>query len=194
MRPYLRVQNVYENRIDISDINEMNFDAVEYETFRLKFGDLLLNEGQSTKLVGRPAIYRDELPGACFQNTLVRFRPYPQVNGEFALVVFRAYMHSGRFQKEAQQTTNIAHLSAGRFARMEFPLPPLPEQIRIVERVNELSQMCDHFELNLKKAALAAAALLSTAVRDLLATELQPCGTSPIPSVPKPHKTRSSAR
>jgi type I restriction enzyme, S subunit len=79
MRPYLRVANVYENRIDLSDVLRMNFSPEEFETYELRYGDILLNEGQSLEWVGRPAMYRDELPGACFQNTLVRFRSSPAV-------------------------------------------------------------------------------------------------------------------
>ena len=35
MRPYLRVANVFEDRIDISDVMEMNFTPEEFETYRL---------------------------------------------------------------------------------------------------------------------------------------------------------------
>jgi type I restriction enzyme S subunit len=150
MVPYLRVQNVFEDRIDTSDVKEMHFSESDHKTYRLQHGDILLNEGQSFKLVGRPAIFRDEIPNVCFQNTLVRFRPYAPLPSEFALLVFRTYMHTGRFQRVAQQTTNIAHLSAGRFAMLEFPLPPLAEQHRIVARVNELMALCDDLETKLK--------------------------------------------
>ncbi len=74
MRPYLRVANVHEDRIDTSDVLEMNFTPEEFTVYSLKRGDILLNEGQSMDLIGRPAMYRDELPGGCFQNTLVRQR------------------------------------------------------------------------------------------------------------------------
>ncbi len=43
MRPYLRVANVYEDRIDLSDVMEMNFTPEEFETYKLKHGDILLN-------------------------------------------------------------------------------------------------------------------------------------------------------
>src|SRR5688572_20174663 len=119
MRPYLRVANVYEDRIDLSDVKEMNFTPDEYVTYKLKYGDILLNEGQSLELVGRPALYRDEIPGACFQNTLVRFRTYPGLEPTFALLVFRYYLHAKRFQQLARWTVNIAHLGASRFAEVE---------------------------------------------------------------------------
>ncbi len=137
MRPYLRVANVFEDRLDLSDVLTMNFTPREFETFALRANDILLNEGQSLHLVGRPALYRDELPGVCFQNTLIRFRPGPDVEPKFALTIFRGYMHTGKFQKIARWTTNIAHLGAQRFADMPFPLPPLPEQRRIVAEIEK---------------------------------------------------------
>jgi type I restriction enzyme S subunit len=146
MRPYLRVANVFEDRLDLSDVMEMNFTPSEFETFQLKPNDILLNEGQSLELVGRPAIYKGELPGACFTNTLVRFRPFGSLDVKFALSVFRAFMHSGRFQKVAKWTTNIAHLGADRFAKMAFPLPPLAEQLRIVAEVERRLSVVEELE------------------------------------------------
>lgn len=169
MRPYLRVQNVYEARIDISDVKSMNFTPSEFETFALQWGDILLNEGQSHKLVGRPAIYRGEVPGACFQNTLVRYRGHEFIFPEYALVVFRAYMRNGRFQKISKQTTNIAHLSAGRFASLEFPVPPLAEQKRIVAKVEELMALVDKLEAQLAASRDAGAKLIEAVVAAIAA-------------------------
>ena len=113
----------------------MDFPRDDYEKYVLESGDLLLNEGQSPEFLGRPAIYRGELAGACFTNTLMRFRAVEGVIVEFALIVSRHSMHAGRFVDEGTITTNIAHLSLGRLANVEFPLPPRDEQSRIVDEV-----------------------------------------------------------
>ncbi len=152
MVPYLRVANVHDNQLKLSDIKEMNFSPDEQKIFRLQSGDILLNEGQSRELVGRPAIYRDEIPGCCFQNTLLRLRLYEGINPEFSLLYFRYCLYSGRFQRAVKQTTNIAHLSAGRLSPIEFPLPPLAEQKRIVAKVDELMAICDQLKANLASA------------------------------------------
>jgi type I restriction enzyme S subunit len=123
MRPYLRVANVFEDRIDASDILRMNFEPEEAAIYALKFGDILLNEGQSPELVGRAAMYRNEVPGACFQNTLIRFRAGPSVVADYALLIFRHFMHAGVFHQIARWSTNIAHLGLERFRALAFPLP-----------------------------------------------------------------------
>ena len=146
MRPYLRVQNIFEDHIDLEDVKEMDFPRDDYEKFKLKSGDILLNEGQSPHLLGRPAIYRGELPGACFTNTLIRFKAYAPVPPEYPLIVFRAYMRTGRFTREGTITTNIAHLSAGRFAKIEFPVPPLREQQEIVAEVERRLSVIEELE------------------------------------------------
>jgi type I restriction enzyme S subunit len=130
--PYLRVANVFEDRIDTSDVRSMNFTPKEQEIYRLRSGDLLLNEGQSPELVGRPAMYKGEPKAVCFQNTLIRFRSADFVNPQFALLVFRHYLRAGHFKRAARWSTNIAHLGVARFASMPFPLPELKEQKRII--------------------------------------------------------------
>jgi restriction endonuclease S subunit len=171
MRPYLRVANVHEARIDTTDVLQMNFPPDEAERFELKTNDVLLNEGQSYELVGRPAIYRGEVPGACFQNTLIRFRPHSFATPEFSLVVFRAYMRNGRFRREAQQTTNIAHLSVGRLASIEFPLPPIHEQEAIVAKVDQLMALCDELEARQTKKRETGTKLTQSALDALTSAE-----------------------
>lgn len=152
MRPYLRVANVYEDRISVADVKMMNFTPGEFENFRLRYGDILLNEGQSLELVGRPAMYRNEVEDCCFQNTLIRFVSGDAVSSDYALLVFLNYLHSGRFQRIAKITTNIAHLGAGRLSDVEFPLPPLAEQQEIVRRYRLYRESTD--ELILKPSVL----------------------------------------
>lgn len=135
MRPYLRVANVFEDRIDTSDVMEMDFSGGAFTRFRLEPGDVLLNEGQSPHLLGRPAIYRGNPPEVAFTNSILRFRARPDVLPEWALLVFRRHMRSGRFMRESRITTNIAHLSAGRLKSVEFPIPKIEEQRRILSEV-----------------------------------------------------------
>ena len=58
-------------------------------------------------------------------------------------------MHSGRYIKEGTITTDIAHLGAGRFSEVEFPLPPQEEQTEIVRRIELLFAFVDRLEARL---------------------------------------------
>lgn len=174
MRPYLRVQNVFEDRLDFSDVMTMVFDAADFERYRLKVGDILLNEGQSPEYLGRPAMFRGELPDVCFTNTLIRFQAFDYVHPDFALLVFRHYMHSGRYIKEGTTTTNIAHLGAGRFGEVEFPLPSLGEQKEIDRRAKQLFSFADRLEARLKTAQTAADRLTPALLAKAFRGELVP--------------------
>ena len=175
MRPYLRVANVFDDRIDTSDVLKMNFEPSEATEYELASGDVLLNEGQSPNLVGRAAIYRGEVPGSCFQNTLIRFRSGPDVEPEFALLVFRQYLYSGIFRKVARWSTNIAHLGLRRFQALPFPLPPLEEQKLIADeaqrRLDATTSQVSAVQASLAKLPDMERELLAAAVTGQLVSQ-----------------------
>lgn len=167
MKPYLRVANVFEDRIDTSDVMEMHWPGETFERFKLHAGDILLNEGQTPDLLGRPALYRGDPAEIAFTNSLLRFKAGEDILPEFALLVFRRHMRAGRFKRESRITTNIAHLSANRFKRTEFPVPSRDDQLLIVKKaegmldaVGRLRAQLDAAKsrrINLRRSLLSAA-------------------------------------
>lgn len=159
MKPYLRVANVFEDRIDTSSLYEMHWPEGTYERFRLLPGDVLLNEGQSPELLGRPALYRGVPENVAFTNSLIRFKANDDVLPEFALLVFRRHMHAGRFTRESRITTNIAHLSAARLKPIEFPIPPLPVQVDLVATAEARLSAVSHLGAELRTSQLRLGSL-----------------------------------
>jgi len=152
-RPYLRTKNVFDGRIDLSDVLQMPMTDIEFERYRLRHGDVLLNEGQSLDLVGRCAMYRDEHPEPCaVQNQLVRFRTREGVSGSFAAHLFRHCQRIGVFAKIALQTTSVAHLGVSRFAKLLLAWPPeLAEQEAIAEALSDADALIESLEQLLAK-------------------------------------------
>lgn len=149
---YVRVANVYEDYIDTADVLSMDFDDNDFQQYRLEYGDILLNEGQSTELVGRPAMWREEIEDCCFQNTLVRFQANRDiVHPEYALALFLTYFRTGQFSKISSKTSNVAHLGAARFASMPFVLPPFELQKTYARRAEKIRQLKQAFELSIMK-------------------------------------------
>jgi type I restriction enzyme S subunit len=60
------------------------------------------------------------------------------VHLDYCQTLFLSYLKNGRFRQIATITTNIAHLGAGRFSELEFPLPSAEEQIAVVEILREM--------------------------------------------------------
>lgn len=174
MRPYLRVANVFEDRIDISDLMEMDFPPDVFERYRLSKGDILLNEGQSPEFLGRPAMYKGDPPEVAFTNSLIRFRARPDIMPEWALLVFRRHMRAGRFMDEVRISTNIAHLSASRFKTVEFPIPPVEEQEGIVADVGERLTRVEWMRQTLEGSLARMASLRRTLIAEAVAGRLVP--------------------
>lgn len=144
--PYLRVANVFDGRIDYSDVLEMDFTPRERGTFSVIPGDILLNEGQSLELVGRSAFYDREPNRYCFQNTLIRFRAYPPNDYRFCRAVFSQWLDTGHFTTVARQTTSVAHLGADRLASMAFPVPPQSIQRKIARILTTVDHLIEKTE------------------------------------------------
>jgi type I restriction enzyme S subunit len=129
--PYLRAANITADGLDLADVLRMDFTPDERRVYELLPGDLVLAEASGSPVhVGRPALWRAEIPGCCYQNTVIRFRPVA-ASAEYALLVFRHFVESGEFGRVARGV-GIQHLGASRFSAMPFPLPPKAEQERIV--------------------------------------------------------------
>ncbi|MFD9374409.1 restriction endonuclease subunit S [Streptomyces sp. NPDC059999] len=133
MRPYLRAANVDWNGLKLGDVKEMNFTDAELETYRLLPGDIVLSEASgSAGEVGKPAIWDNQIPDCCFQNTLIRVRATTEVEPRYLLHLLRHEATRGAFAKGARGV-GIHHLGAAKLAAWRIPVAPLAEQRRIVE-------------------------------------------------------------
>jgi type I restriction enzyme S subunit len=147
-KPYLRVANIKDDRIDLSDLEEMDFDDSHFEKYYLQSGDILVSEGQSPHAVGQSAIYWGGVDELCFQKTLHRFRCFsPGPSPNYSQIVFRAHVKSGVFMRMASITTNIAHLTLEKFQQSRFPLAPESEQRRIADECARLMSQIDAMEV-----------------------------------------------
>ncbi|MGW8729147.1 restriction endonuclease subunit S [Streptomyces sp. NPDC055808] len=156
MRPYLRAGNVDWKGLKLDDVKEMNFTDAEVETYRLLPGDIVLGEASgSPREVGKPALWNGQIDDCCFQNTLIRVRPEPGIEPRYLLLLLRYEALSGSFAQGARGV-GIHHLGSAKLASWPIPLPPISEQQRIVEAVE------DHLSrLDAADGALAHAKLLT---------------------------------
>jgi len=129
----------------------MEFRPEERITYALKEGDVLLSEASgSAGEVGKPVLWKDHPDVHCFQNTVIRFRsryPLPR----YAYRMFEHFARNGVFA-QVSLGVGIHHLGAERFASLPFRVPPLAEQHRIVDKIDELFSDLDAGVASLKRA------------------------------------------
>jgi type I restriction enzyme S subunit len=135
--PCIRNANVQWNRLDLEDINMVPLSSADEERLKLKVGDIVACEGRH---VGKSALWRGQVAGACYQNTLHRLRilDADQVP-EFMLHCLQFYSWAGRFRDSTGETT-IPHLTAEKLRKMLFPFPPKDEQRKIGDLIEGIGR------------------------------------------------------
>ncbi|HPU04401.1 MAG TPA: restriction endonuclease subunit S [Rhodoglobus sp.] len=160
--PYLRVANIGELELNLDSVEEMDFDARDRARFSLRFGDVLLTEGDivSPLNVGRAAMFSGELPVVCFQNTLIRLRPINGTIPGYLVALCEGLRLTGVFAAAAS-TTTVTHLGLGRLSSIEIPIVPLAVQRRIARDFDAIlslratSRSAQTSSRNLRSAFLA---------------------------------------
>jgi type I restriction enzyme S subunit len=144
LRPFLRTSNVLWNKIDISSISYMPFSDEEFETLKLRRGDILVCEGGD---VGRTPVWEGQLEECAYQNHLHRLRPKENdiVNYFFSYWMEYAICLRGLYVNSANRTT-IPNLSAQRLKSFLIPLPLLEEQQKIAQILQSIDQRIEKEE------------------------------------------------
>lgn len=135
--PYLRVANVQEGFLDLSEIKKITASQEIIENLRLEKGDILLNEGGDRDKLGRGWVWNNELPLCIHQNHVFRARLLVK---DFISEFFSIYTNTfGKqfFFDEGKQTTNLASISMTKLKSIPIPIPPVGEQGYIFNSINQ---------------------------------------------------------
>lgn len=166
--PYLRVANVYANELRLDEIEEIGVADHEVEKLLVKRGDLLVVEGNgSPDQIGRVALWDGSIPNCVHQNHLIKVRFGQDVLPEWAMTWLLSPGGRREIAQVSSSTSGLHTLSTGKVARLPIPVPPLPEQRRIVAEVDRRLSIVREVEAevdaNLKRARAMRQAVLSSA-------------------------------
>jgi type I restriction enzyme S subunit len=132
LKPYLRNINLQWGRIDLSDVKEMDIFDNEMRQFMLAKGDVLVCEGGEP---GRSAVWNLDIEMG-FQNAIHRIRPRERLSSEFACYQFEWLVKNGILDELFTGVT-IKHFSQQKLRKVEFVVPSLNEQEKIVQILEE---------------------------------------------------------
>ena len=143
--PYLRVANVFYNRLDLREILEIGVKEEEIEKTLLQAGDLLFVEGNgSIEQIGRVAIWDGSIDPILHQNHLIKARFNNEIIApEYALFYFM--LQDGRQQiiSKSVSTSGLNTLSVNKVSSLLLPIPPIALQkqfsvfVKLVDKSRE---------------------------------------------------------
>jgi type I restriction enzyme, S subunit len=136
--PYLRVANVKDGHLDLSDVYEIEASEAEIAKWKLKAGDLLLTEGGDPDKLGRGTFWREQIAECIHQNHIFRVRLgagsfLPEfVSAQLCSAYGKAY-----FLAHAKQTTGIATINQKVLRSFPLLAPSLSTQQYVAAILNE---------------------------------------------------------
>ena len=128
----------------MDNLREMYFTSDEIKKYTVQKGDLLVCEGGD---VGRAAIWEYDY-GVCIQNHIHKLTAYDTLCIKFFYYLFYLYKNAGLIGGKG---IGIKGLSSNAIHILLFPIPPLPEQQRIVDKLEQILPLIDEYKINEEK-------------------------------------------
>ena len=172
---YLRVANVYSNRLELDEIKEIGVTEYEMHRTRLSAGDLLFVEGNgSIGQIGRVAIWDGSLPDMSHQNHLIRFRANGLLSSRFALYFMMSPVGRSLIAAQASSTSGLHTLSIGKVENLPLPICSRAEQVEIVRVIDACLEAVDVLIAEVSSALARAEALRQSVLKEAFSGQLVP--------------------
>jgi type I restriction enzyme, S subunit len=139
--PYLRVANVQDGYIDLTEVKTIAVEKHQAERYSLKQGDILMTEGGDFDKLGRGAVWDGVIDPCLHQNHVFSVRSNKDLINPFFLSALSGSEY-GRsyFLSCAKRSTNLASINSSQLKSFPIVFPPLPEQDRIANILSTWDQ------------------------------------------------------
>jgi type I restriction enzyme S subunit len=160
--PLMKMGNLARGYFDLSKVQFITPGVRPELTHRLVYGDVLFNTRNTLDLVGKVAIWRDELPVAYYNSNLMRleFDPEQVCSNEYANYALNTEGAVSRLRALATGTTSVAAIYTRDLMKLQVLVPPLPEQRAIATALSDVDGLLGGLDrLIAKKRDLKQAAM-----------------------------------
>lgn len=165
--PYLRVANVYANRLDLTEVKEIGVADSEIGNLLLEKDDLLVVEGNGSRdQVGRIARWDGSIAPCIHQNHVIKVRLVDTQNVLWILYWYLSPIGRSLVEEQARTSTGLYNLSTGKVSNLALAIPPLDEQQAIVTKVEKLFAICDQLETQITHNQGHAEQLMQTVLKE----------------------------
>lgn len=172
---YLRVANVYSNRLELDEITEIGVTEDELRKTSLFTGDLLFVEGNgSIEQIGRVAIWDGSIENMTHQNHLIRFSADGILSSRFALYFMMSTIGRKLIEAQASSTSGLHTLSISKIEGLPVPICSPAEQAEIVRLLDARLEAADALEAEIEAALTRADALRQSILKKAFSGQLVP--------------------
>jgi type I restriction enzyme, S subunit len=164
--PYLRVANVKDGFLDLSDVYNIDATDADIAKCSLKYGDLLLTEGGDRDKLGRGTFWEEQIPECLHQNHIFRVRfSLDKISAGFMAYQIGSPYGKAYFLAHAKQTTGIATINQKVLGNFPLLIPPFGAQEKIAHAIKEKLAETESLKQSLESQLAAIHQLPSALLR-----------------------------
>ena len=154
LTPVLRIPNVANGLIDLSDLKHASFNEKELRKLALLEGDLLIiRSNGSLDLVGRSAVVDAAASGMLFAGYLIRIRlDLSKTIPSFIQYWMQSFAVRRTIEDAAKSTSGVNNVNSQQLQALQLKLPPLEEQHEIFRRIESAFAKIDRLAKEAKRA------------------------------------------
>lgn len=130
--PLIKMGNIGRGNIVLDNLNYIKSEEADCDD-RLKEGDILFNTRNTLELVGKVAIWKNELPEAYYNSNLLmlKFKDQFVGNNYFMNYQFNSFSMVRKLRRIATGTTSVAAIYTKDLTTLSIAIPSIPEQHKI---------------------------------------------------------------
>ncbi|WP_024594446.1 MULTISPECIES: restriction endonuclease subunit S [unclassified Pseudoalteromonas] len=132
--PYLRVANVQDGHIDLTEVKTIAIERHQLARYSLRAGDVLMTEGGDFDKLGRGDVWHGQIQPCLNQNHVFAVRVDSKILEPYYLAALSG-SHYGKtyFLSCAKRSTNLASINSTQLKEFPVLIPPLPEQRKVAK-------------------------------------------------------------
>jgi len=154
--PLMKMGNINRSYIDLSKIQYIKPNIRPKNEDLLCYGDVLFNTRNTLELVGKVAIWRDELPIAYFNSNLMRFKfDKKYISSTFFInLILNTKQSLQQLKGIAIGTTSVAAIYTRDLLYIQIPIPTLAEQTAIATALSDIDALITALDKKILKKKL----------------------------------------
>lgn len=145
--PYLRVANVQDGYLDLSEIKEIEVPKDKAGRYMVQIGDVLLTEGGDFDKLGRGAVWEGQIINCIHQNHVFVVRANQETLSPSFFSAQAGSSYGKRyFLQCSKQSTNLASINSSQIKAFPVLFPPLTEQKAIADMLTVWDEAIEKVE------------------------------------------------